>query len=85
MYDGNLQAADFYHAQICSQEHAYMAMLKEFPPTCSVCEHANISPDGAWCWCNEHEEWFGSEKWCDDEDFFEPTRSWEAFQQEWPL
>ena len=79
-YDGNFQAADAYHAGIADREAAWEQLLKEFPPHCNVCEYANISPDGKWCFCQTLEEWVGGNLKCSDRDYFEPTRDWEGNQ-----
>lgn len=77
-YDGNYQAADAYHNRLAEAEAAWEEALREFPPTCTVCKLANLTPDGTWCLCGSCDEWRGGSLECPDPDLFEPTDQWEG-------
>ena len=85
--DGNLLAAETYHAGICQAEFAWEQALTQYPPTCNVCEHGKVCPNGEWAWCEDSDEWVEARGWdglkCQNTDLFEPTNEWEAYQPCW--
>ena len=85
--DGNLQAAKAHHAHLCHAELEWAQAVRQYPPTCNVCEHGKVCPSEEWALCEDSGEWVEARGWdglkCKTTDLFEPTCEREAYQLCW--